>query len=324
MSRKITLISWLAGLALGFLVLTSGAMAHEPHKITLLAGFPGWDHLMPFLAHDRNLGFWKRYGLDVDFKAGNYLRTWQTAQSGRWDAAYLTLGHPFILNDRGVTTKFAASTLYGAAVVAAHDSIKSPQDLKGKTAGIITPRNWLYYIFKFLILPAHGLKPDDMKYRRIPVNEGGLILSRNEIQAYYMFEPQGTNYANSPNVKILWDWREVCCNGEVYRNALVINGKFLEEHPDLVRKVVWAHLDGMNFIEKSPEAAASIMHRESRIPLKAVIVARDKSGRDRRKIPLDFIQMGLDGYKRIGWIKKAFKAKDLVDYSFQKGYTYKP
>ncbi|MFQ5915222.1 MAG: ABC transporter substrate-binding protein [Nitrospinota bacterium] len=324
MSLKKTLISWLAALALGLPVFTSGAIAHDPHKITVLAGFPGWDHLMPFLALTRNLGFYERYGLDVDFKGGNYLRAWQTAQSGRWDAGYLSFGDTFILNDRGVKTKVVASTLYGAAVVSTHNSIKGPQDLKGKTAGIIHPRHWMYYIFKYQILPAHGLKPDDMKYRKVSVNEGGLVLSRNEIQAYYMFEPQGTNYANNPNVKILWEWREVCCKGEIYRNALAMNAKFIQEHPDLAKKVVWAHLDAMNFIEKSPEAAASIMQRESRIPLRAVVLARDKSGRDKRKIPMDYVQSALDGYKKIGWIKKALKASEVVDYSMHKGYTYKP
>ena len=89
---------------------------------------------MPFLALDRNLGFHKRYGLKVDFKGGNYLRAWQTAQSGRWDTGYLSLGDSFILNDRGVKTKVVASTLYGAAIVAVHDSIKTAKDLIGKTA----------------------------------------------------------------------------------------------------------------------------------------------------------------------------------------------
>ena len=83
MSRMKKLISGLAVLALGFLAMAPGAAAHKPHKLTILAGFPGWDHLMPFLALDRNLGFYKRYGLKVDFKGGNYLRAWQTAQSGR-------------------------------------------------------------------------------------------------------------------------------------------------------------------------------------------------------------------------------------------------
>ena len=234
------------------------------------------------------------------------------------------MGDSFILNDRGVKTKVVASTLYGAAVVSVNDSIKTPKDLIGKTAGIIHPRHWMYYIFKYQILPAHGLKPDDMKYRKVSVPEGGLVLSRNEIQAYYMFEPQGTNYANNPNVKILWEWREVLDNGVVFRNALVMNAKFIQEHPDLAKKVVWAHLDSMNFIQKSPETAANIMHRESRIPLKPVILARDKSGRDKRKVPLDYIQSALDGYKKIGWLKNALRAEDVVDYSMQKGYAYKP
>ena len=143
MFRKITLISFLAGLALGLPFFSSSAMAHQPHKITVLAGFPGWDHVMPFLALDRNLGIYKRYGLDVDFQGGNYLRAWQTAQSGRFDAAYLSTGDSFILNDRGVISKIVASTLYGAAVFAVNDSIKTPKDLIGKTAGIIHPRHWM-------------------------------------------------------------------------------------------------------------------------------------------------------------------------------------
>ncbi len=324
MVRKIALVLFFVGMGMGFLFPASSAVAHDDHKITVLAGFPGWDHMMPYFALDRNLGFWKRYGLKVDFKGGNYLRAWQTAQSGRFDAAYLSFGDTFILNDRGVKTKTVASTLYGAAVVAAHSSIKSPQDLKGKIAGIIHPRHWMYYIFKYHILPSHGLKPNDMKYRKVSVNEGGLVISRNEIQAYYMFEPKGTNYASNPNVKILWDWKDMWRKGEIYRNSFAMNAKFIKEHPDLAKKLVWAHLDAMNFIEKSPEAAANITHRESRIPLKAVILARDKWGRDRWKIPVKFAQDALDGYKRLGWIKKALKAKDILDYSFQKGYIYKP
>ncbi len=38
---KKTLISWLAVLTVGFVVAAPGAMAHKPHKLTILAGFPG-------------------------------------------------------------------------------------------------------------------------------------------------------------------------------------------------------------------------------------------------------------------------------------------
>lgn len=70
----------------------------------------------------------------MDLKGGNYLRAWLTAQSGRWDTGYLSLGDSFIQNDWGVKTKVFASTLYGAAIVAVHDSIKTAKDLIGKTA----------------------------------------------------------------------------------------------------------------------------------------------------------------------------------------------
>ena len=101
------------------------------------------------------------------------------------------------------------------------------------------------------------------------------------------------------------------------------------EHTAIINEVRrqvdrWRSIPDPSQWQVTPETAANIMHRESRIPLKPVILARDKSGRDKRKVPLDYIQSALDGYKKIGWLKNALRAEDVVDYSMQKGYAYKP
>ena len=59
--------------AIGLVFASLPATAGEKnHKVKLVAGSPGYDHIQPFIAE--YLGLWKKYGVDVEFFGGNYIR----------------------------------------------------------------------------------------------------------------------------------------------------------------------------------------------------------------------------------------------------------
>jgi ABC-type nitrate/sulfonate/bicarbonate transport system substrate-binding protein len=70
-------------------LLTTPVLAdHGDKPIQINAGSPGWDHSFPFIAE--KMGFWKKYGLKVNFLQGSFSRNRQMMSIADYDAGFIS------------------------------------------------------------------------------------------------------------------------------------------------------------------------------------------------------------------------------------------
>ncbi len=297
--------------------------ADKNTTVRIWAGGVGWDHGMPYMAAE--LGIWEKYGLKVDFKFGNPPLAVQVTQTGQFEASYMHNMQVLTFNDKGVPAVVGAATSMGSAAVIASPTINSAEDLKGKKYGVITKFDGMHVLFQEHILPAHGVKPDEMIAVQVPFTEAALTLKRGDIAAYFMWEPIATQAATEGGVKILWDWKETWNNGEFFRNCLVLNKTFVKERPALAKRVVWAHLDGLNFIRRNPERATDIMTKWSKITARKWFeVSLKKTDFSRDIIPDSWFDAMEKDLKKLGLVSPDYRWQSGVDFSLHQGYVYRP
>src|SRR5690606_11598302 len=197
--------------------------AQSDYTVRIHAGFPGWDHSFPFIAE--RFGIWDAYGLKVNFEWGSSTRVTQVLQTNDWDAAYTQVATAITFRERGLPIVIAGATTYGSAVVVARNDLASPRDIR--RFGIVKKYDTMHLLTEEQILPSHGVDPSKVEFIPVPPPESGLALQRGEIDAYYLYEPYATQVLQEGQAKLLWDWREVYNNGEIYRNSLVLNENFV-------------------------------------------------------------------------------------------------
>ncbi|OYW33435.1 MAG: hypothetical protein B7Z41_05370 [Rhizobiales bacterium 12-66-7] len=310
--RLIAALSLCAATLLG----AAQASAAEPYRPRIFAGYPGWDHLMPFL--DEELGIWKAYGIDPVFDSGSSQRVSQVLQTGEWDAAYTQIATALTYRARGLPIVIAGASSYGSATVVARKDLASEKDIKN--FGIVRQLDTMHLLAAEHILPSHGIDPKGVKFIQVPPPEAGIALERKDIDAYYVYEPYASQMIEKGQAKLLWDWREVFANGQIYRNALVLNEDFIKAHPEEARKVVWAHLAALDIIQKDPKRAAEVLARRAKTTVDQAMLGYAKAGWDQRTIPEDFLKLTEDDLIKWKVLRAPIDLKAAVDFSLQQGY----
>ena len=140
-------------------------------------------------------------------------------------------------------------------VVHKDSSLQEINDLQGKTLAVPGHST----VQDFLLrrgLKAHGLEMQDVNSIVIKPPEMISALRSKQIDAFIAWEPYpakahtmgvGKNLATSSDI-----WPEhPCC-------VLVVNRKYLQEHPQQVSAIIRTHIRGTRFIEENPLEAVRI------------------------------------------------------------------
>ncbi len=276
------------------------ALAHEGHVVKLLAGAPGYDHIQPFMAE--KLGFWEKYGVKVNFLGGNYIRANNMMSIGDFDAGYNQFANAIRFYAAGLPNIIVGSSSANCATIVAHPNIKSWQDLKGKRIGIVTKFDVQYMTLVEHILPRFGLSPKDVELAMVPVPETAAAITTGAVAAAFPFEPYGTD-AVGKGAKLLLDAHEMIdkskIQSDMLRNGLIMNQQFIKDHPDLARKIMWAHMDAVEVMRKDKKVGVEVLaHYNPKMDRKLIEAAYDRCGWQYQKPPKVWIET------LIGWMKK--------------------
>jgi len=154
----------------------------------------------------------------------------------------------------------------GASLIVRNDSgIQKPQDFHGKRVASpqfgntqdVALRNWLR---------NHGLKSNDKggDVRIIPMaNPDQLTLfQKKELDAAWAPEPWATRLIHEGNGRLFVDERSLWPNGQFVITLLVVNTKFLNAHPDLVKKWIRANVELTDWIDAHPDEAKQLLNKE--------------------------------------------------------------
>ncbi|HTU41921.1 MAG TPA: ABC transporter substrate-binding protein [Candidatus Aquilonibacter sp.] len=154
----------------------------------------------------------------------------------------------------------------GASLVVRNGSgIEKPQDFHGKRVASpqfgntqdVALRNWL---------KSNGLKTTDRggDVQVIPMaNPDQLTLFlKKELDAAWAPEPWATRLIQEGDGRLFLDERTLWPNGQFVTALLVVNPKFLKNHPDLVKKWIRAHVELTDWINAHPLEAKRLLNQQ--------------------------------------------------------------
>jgi NitT/TauT family transport system substrate-binding protein len=308
-------------------VLTSGAAsAQDNYKIRLVAGAAGYDHIQPFMAEYMKI--WEKYGINVEFMGGNYQRSNQVMSIGDYDVGYNQIASAIRYNAAGISNLLVSASSANCALFIASPKVKDWADLKGKRIGIVTKFDAQYLTLTKHILPRHGLSEKDVQFAQVPVPEIAAGLLTGDVAAAFPFEPYGIN-ALSKGAK-LWIKAEdmidkTKIDSDMLRNALIMNKKFMVEHPELAKRVVWAHLDAIHLMRTDKAIGLKVLkHYNPNIDVKLLEDSYDNCGWNYNTIPKVWIDTLVGWMEEDKLLQKKVEYKDLVDMSLAESYPGYP
>ena len=160
----------------------------------------------------------------------------------------------------------AGASSGGAALVVRNDSgIQKPSDFHGKKVASpqlgntqdVALRSWM---------KSNGLKSADKggDVQVIPLaNPDQLTLFlKKELDAAWAPEPWATRLIREGNGHLYLDERTLWPNGQFVCANLIVNPKFLKEHPDVVKSWLRTHVELSDWITGHPSDAKKILNQQ--------------------------------------------------------------
>ncbi len=154
----------------------------------------------------------------------------------------------------------------GASLIVRNDSgIQKPEDFHGKRVASpqfgntqdVALRNWL---------KSHGMKTSDKggDVQIIPLaNPDQLTLFlKKDLDAAWAPEPWATRLIHDGNGRLFVDERTLWPNGQFVIGLLVVNTKFLKDHPDLVKNWIRANVELTDWINGHPGDAKKLLNQQ--------------------------------------------------------------
>jgi NitT/TauT family transport system substrate-binding protein len=252
----------------------SGATAAAPAStapVTVrLAYFPNFTHAVGLIAI-ANGSVQKALGdnpLDVkSFNAGPALI--EALLAGEIDLGYIG-PNPAIngyVKSKGEALRIIAGASSGGAlfVVRPEANIKTAKDLEGKKLATPQKGGTQDVALRFFI-KENGLKTadDGGTVSIIPTQNADILtlFKQGQLDGAWVPEPWGTRLIQEANGEVFIDERTQWPEGKFVTTHVIVATKFLNEHPDLVKAFLGAHVDAEQFVLKNPEEAKSIANKE--------------------------------------------------------------
>jgi NitT/TauT family transport system substrate-binding protein len=185
--------------------------------------------------------------------------------NGALDASYIG-PNPAInafTRSNGEAIRIVAGTTSGGAALVVSEEITSAQDLAGTT--LATPqlgntqdvalRAWLLQEGYETDLEGGG----DVSVAPQANGQALEAFVAGEIDGAWVPEPWATRMVEEGGGHILIDEADLWPDGQFVTTHLIVATEFLEEHPDLVKRLLEGHLDAVMFADGEPEAAREVV-----------------------------------------------------------------
>src|SRR5215218_2347883 len=154
----------------------------------------------------------------------------------------------------------------GAVFVVRNDSgINSPQDLaKKKFSSPQLGNTQDVALRKYLLDNGYKTKENGGNVEVIPAKTGDIVslMIKKEIDGAWVPEPWGAKLIKEANAKVLVDERDLWPEGKFVTAHIIARTDYLQRNPDVIKKLLEAHIDETNWINGNPEEALQIFNGE--------------------------------------------------------------
>jgi NitT/TauT family transport system substrate-binding protein len=160
----------------------------------------------------------------------------------------------------------AGATSGGAALIIRPDAnIARPEDLAGKKIASPQLGNTQDVALR-AYLAAHGLKPTEKggDVQVIPTDNPQILdlFRQKQIDGAWVPEPWATRLIVDGGGVLFLDERDLWPGGDFVTTNIIVNTKFLKEHPDLVKAWLRAHVEATQWELANPDQAKQIANDE--------------------------------------------------------------
>ncbi|MBX7110576.1 MAG: ABC transporter substrate-binding protein [Dehalococcoidia bacterium] len=240
-------------------------------NVTLRLGyFPNITHAQPLVGLERGT-YAEELGANVKLETKTFNAgpaAIEALFAGAIDATYIGPNpaiNGYVQSEGKDLRIVAGATSAGASLIVRADAgIGTPADFANKK--VATPqlgntqdvalRAWLQ---------KNGLKDKDHggNVQVIPTaNADTLTLfQRGQIDAAWVPEPWGTRLIQEANGRLFLDERDLWPNGDFVTTQLIVRTKFLNEHPEVVQKLLLAHVKTTLWINDNPDEAKKLVNQ---------------------------------------------------------------
>lgn len=276
-----------------FFTLINTVEAEENQKTIIRVGhFPNITHAQPMIAHQltRQQKGWFEKAMGPNFEVQWYVyNAGPTAMEAIFaDSIDMTYVGPTptinaFIKSKGNEMRIICGSCSGGAalLVQSNEAIKTDADFKGKK--IATPqlgntqdvaaRAW----FKSKGYNIH-MGGGDLFV--IPTNPSDqvILFQKGDIDGAWTIEPWVSILKLSANASVYLDesslWPET--NGKYVTTHLVSSKKFMDAHPDIIKKWVQAHVELTEWINSNPREAKELFSKElekiTNVPVKTMVL----------------------------------------------------
>jgi NitT/TauT family transport system substrate-binding protein len=264
--------------------------------------------------------FAKKYGLKVEItqiKAGATLM--KALIAGEIDSVDMGAAEEIVAGARGTGVKIVGCTWPGMPqVVLAKDTIKTPQDLKGRTVAISSPGSLPDLVFKGML-----------QEKNIPVAEVKMAVQGADLDRYKSLISGITEAAVVSNefVPVMpKDVHVLMKAGDVVpkflRLCLATNANVLKTRRDDLVKFVAAEMAAYKYAQEHPDAAIKLAHQmthtgedDKRAAFIVDQALKEKQTDAALNIPADRIEWMQELFKTANVIPKTVPVSELADQS---------
>jgi NitT/TauT family transport system substrate-binding protein len=254
---------------LGFVL--AGSIALNAQTVIRVGAFPNITHAQPMIGK-ANGWFEKAMGPTVkiewrSFNAGP--SAIEALFAGAIDMTYVGPNpaiNGYVRSNGEALRIIAGATSGGAALVVRGDSgINKAEDFHGKRIASpqmgntqdVALRAWL---------KSQGLKTrdkgGDVAVMPIANPDQLTLFLKKEIDAAWAPEPWASRLVHEAGGRIFLDERTLWPHGQFLTTELVVNAKFLQSHPDLVKRWLQAHVELTDWINSHSAEAKQILNQQ--------------------------------------------------------------
>ena len=146
--------------------------------------------------------------------------------------------------------------------------------------------------------------------------------------AAFPFEPFGTN-ALTKGAELLLGPHDFIdkslIDSDMLRNALVMNQKFINEHRELAKRIMWAHMDAVEVMRTDKSRGVEVLkHYNKRMDPELIAKAYDSCGWQYQRPPKVWIDTLIRWMTEEDILKSKVTYEQVTDFTLQEGYPGYP
>lgn len=272
MNKKI-LVSVIGLLLVGVVVqpfISNQAFSQEK-KVLKIGFFPNINHAQAVIGIS-NGDFQKALGSDVEIK--NFLfnagpSAIEALLARQVDVSYIGPNpaiNGYVVSE-GKSLKIIAGVSSGGAVfVVRNDSgINSVKDFAGKKFASPQIGNTQdVALRKYLLDNGYNTKDKGGNVEILPVKNPDILtlLLKKEIDGAWVPEPWGEKLIKEGNSKLFLDERTLWPEGKFVTANIIVNPEYLQENPEVIRKLLVAHVNETQWINSHKQEALTIFNTQ--------------------------------------------------------------